>query len=215
MLKEQEGEAEAAAAAVASAAAAASGDVGVSGLAGDDQLVFITARRIAYAMVVVVIALLMVDGVNEALQQTENLKWFLIYFSVLVVFYIFSSPFQNHADDGPPSYFSISTLYITWLLFAALYHLPPLQQLGIDVKVSIPLYLTIYVVALVVLVAFHLVYIGVGFVSHALAPGFAQRKFSPRDKLTAGLSFEELWVVNKNSMMIGLACCVLHGRENG
>lgn len=171
--------------------------------------VFLSARNISIYLMVIALSLLVGEQLFVAISsEAHTLKWLFIYCGIIGAFLVFSSPFHNHADDGPPSYFSLSYLYITWLFFATVYHLPMPHQLGIDIKLSISMYLSIYLATLVALVLYHILYILIASLAHRFAPSFATRKFVPRSHLASSVGVEELWVANKNAMLIALACCV-------
>ncbi|KAM0032746.1 hypothetical protein Hdeb2414_s0016g00478391 [Helianthus debilis subsp. tardiflorus] len=90
------------------------------------------------------------------IQKLDNnmMKWSLIYACLLGFFYFFSSPFMGRAIE--PNYSNFSRWYITWILVAALYHLPSLESMGVDTRMN----LTMFIFAIFVLIGFHLVFHG-------------------------------------------------------
>ncbi|KAI3726692.1 hypothetical protein L1987_66492 [Smallanthus sonchifolius] len=59
--------------------------------------------------------------------------------------------------------------HISWILVAALYHLPSFQSMGVDVRMNLSLFLTIFISSIFVLLVFHLGFLVLwymGLVSH-------------------------------------------------
>lgn len=50
--------------------------------------------------------------------------------------------------------------HVAWILVAALYHLPSFQSMGLDLRMNLSLFLTIYTSSVVFLFVFHVVFIG-------------------------------------------------------
>lgn len=50
--------------------------------------------------------------------------------------------------------------HVAWILVAALYHLPSFQSMGLDLRMNLSLFLTIYTSSVVFLFVFHIVFIG-------------------------------------------------------
>lgn len=214
--------------------------------------------------------------------QSTASKWLFMYLVVIVVFYLFSSPFRAggaeearaptrgaaardglglglgggsgdglggltgngtstsggsgssagagsgsgasaDSDDGPdaasggggsglprPSYFSVSTVYVVWLLLATVYHLPPLSALGIDLRISISVFLTILIATFTALLLFRGVYALAGLAAHATAPRWAAGNFAPQHRLKGPFSVAEVWLAAKNALLISLACCIAY-----
>ncbi|MFS7972654.1 putative calcineurin-like phosphoesterase domain, ApaH type, metallo-dependent phosphatase [Helianthus anomalus] len=104
------------------------------------------------------------------IQKLDNnmMKWSLIYACLLGFFYFFSSPFMGRTIK--PNYSNFSRWYITWILVAALYHLPSLESMGVDTRMN----LTMFIFAIFVLIGFHLVFHGLwytGLVSRETGTG--------------------------------------------
>ena len=54
--------------------------------------------------------------------------------------------------------------YIAWILVAALYHLPNFQSMGLDLRMNLSLFLTIYISSILFLVVFHIIFLGLWYV---------------------------------------------------
>lgn len=54
--------------------------------------------------------------------------------------------------------------YVAWIFIAALYHLPSFQSMGVDMRMNLSLFLTIYVSSVLFLIAFHIVFLGLWYV---------------------------------------------------
>ena len=50
--------------------------------------------------------------------------------------------------------------YIAWIFLAALYHLPSFQSMGLDLRMNLSLFLTIYISSLIFLMVFHIIFLG-------------------------------------------------------
>lgn len=58
--------------------------------------------------------------------------------------------------------------YIAWILVAAVYHLPSFQSMGVDMRMNLSLFFSIYVSSILFLFVFHVIFLGlwyIGFVS--------------------------------------------------
>ncbi|KAK6130929.1 hypothetical protein DH2020_035331 [Rehmannia glutinosa] len=87
------------------------------------------------------------------------------------------------------------SMYIGWILVAALYHLPSFQSMGVDMRMNLSLFLTIYVSSILFLLVFHFIFIGlwyIGLVAHV-----AGRKPS-------------ILTILQNCAVISVACCVFY-----
>lgn len=50
--------------------------------------------------------------------------------------------------------------YVGWLLIAAVYHLPSFQSMGVDIRMNLSLFLTLFLASVLVLVLFHIGFLG-------------------------------------------------------
>ncbi|EQC35107.1 hypothetical protein SDRG_07341 [Saprolegnia diclina VS20] len=130
----------------------------------------------------------------------DQIAWFLIFVLVFVSFYIFTSPFVENREllNRWTPYVYVSMGLYTWLLLAAVVHVP-LTQLGMleyDVKQPISLFLPIFFSSIVILGGFQsILYLLMryGWVKH----------FS-------SLSFNRvLSNILRNSAAVSVMCCAL------
>lgn len=54
--------------------------------------------------------------------------------------------------------------YIAWILVAAVYHLPSFQSMGVDMRMNLSLFLTIYVSSILFLLVFHIIFLGLWYI---------------------------------------------------
>lgn len=54
--------------------------------------------------------------------------------------------------------------YIAWIFVAALYHLPSFQSMGVDLRMNLSLFLTIYISSVFFLIVFHIIFLGLWYV---------------------------------------------------
>ena len=54
--------------------------------------------------------------------------------------------------------------YVAWILVAALYHLPSFQSMGVDMRMNLSLFLTIYVSSILFLTVFHIIFLGLWYI---------------------------------------------------
>lgn len=54
--------------------------------------------------------------------------------------------------------------YITWILVAAVYHLPKLKSMGVDIRMSLSLGFNVFVTSVLFLLFFHIVFIGLWYI---------------------------------------------------
>lgn len=103
------------------------------------------------------------DNMHTLVQKLDsNIKWWSMYGCLLGFFYFFSSPFIGKTIK--PSYSNFSRWYIGWILVAALYHLPSFQSMGVDMRMNLSLFLTIYVSSILFLLVFHIIFIGLWYI---------------------------------------------------
>ncbi|CAA0830296.1 Calcineurin-like metallo-phosphoesterase superfamily protein [Striga hermonthica] len=152
------------------------------------------SRHAVIAVIVGCVFFISSDNMHTLVQKLDsNVKWWSMYACLLGFFYFFSSPFIGKTIK--PSYSNFSRWYIAWILVAALYHLPSFQSMGVDMRMNLSLFLTIYVSSVLFLLIFHLVFIGlwyIGIVAHV-----AGRRPS-------------ILTILQNCAVISVACCVFY-----
>lgn len=98
------------------------------------------------------------DNMHSLINKLDNnIKWWSMYACLFGFFYFFSSPFIGKTIQ--PSYSNFSRWYVIWLLISAVYHLPSLQTMGIDIKMNLSLFLTLFLSSVLALVVFHITFI--------------------------------------------------------
>ncbi|KAL7117096.1 hypothetical protein ACP275_03G049900 [Erythranthe tilingii] len=134
------------------------------------------------------------DNMHTLIQKLDsNIKWWSMYACLLGFFYFFSSPFIGKTIK--PSYSNFSRWYIGWILVAALYHLPSFQSMGVDMRMNLSLFLTIYISSILFLLVFHIVFIGLWYI------GLVARVAGRRPAILTIL---------QNCAVISVACCVFY-----
>ncbi|XP_026445875.1 uncharacterized protein LOC113346627 [Papaver somniferum] len=150
-----------------------------------------------HAMVAVVVGCLFFisfDNMHTLIQKLDNnIKWWSMYACLLGFFYFFSSPFIRKTIK--PSYSNFSRWYIAWILIAALYHLPSFQSMGVDMRMNLSLFLTIYISSVCFLLVFHIIFLGLWYI------GVVAR--------VAGQRPEALTIM-QNCTVLSIACCVFY-----
>ncbi|KVI06660.1 hypothetical protein Ccrd_014985 [Cynara cardunculus var. scolymus] len=134
------------------------------------------------------------DNMHTLIQKLDkNIKWWSIYACLLGIFYFFSSPFVGKTIK--PSYSNFSRWYVAWILVAALYHLPSFQSMGVDMRMNLSLFLTIFISSIFVLLVFHLVFLGLWYI------GLVSRVAGRRP---------EILTILQNCAVLSVACCVFY-----
>ncbi|KZV52544.1 Calcineurin-like metallo-phosphoesterase superfamily protein isoform 1 [Dorcoceras hygrometricum] len=134
------------------------------------------------------------ENMHTLIQKLDsNIKWWSIYACLLGFFYFFSSPFIGKTIK--PSYSNFSRWYIAWILVAALYHLPSFQSMGVDMRMNLSLFLTIYLSSILFLLAFHVFFLGLWYI------GLVARVAGRRPAILTIL---------QNCAVISVACCVFY-----
>ncbi|KAL0323083.1 UNVERIFIED_CONTAM: hypothetical protein Sangu_1927600 [Sesamum angustifolium] len=87
------------------------------------------------------------------------------------------------------------SMYVAWILVAALYHLPSFQSMGVDMRMNLSLFLTIFVSSVLFLLVFHFVFIGLWYI------GLVARVAGRRPAILTIL---------QNCAVISIACCVFY-----
>ncbi|KAL2457463.1 Calcineurin-like metallo-phosphoesterase superfamily protein [Forsythia ovata] len=134
------------------------------------------------------------DNMHTLVQKLDsNIKWWSMYACLLGFFYFFSSPFIGKTIK--PSYSNFSRWYIAWIFIAALYHLPSFQSMGVDMRMNLSLFLTIFVSSILFLLVFHVIFLGLWYV------GLVARVAGKRPAILTIL---------QNCAVISIACCVFY-----
>ncbi|XP_059637902.1 uncharacterized protein LOC132279866 [Cornus florida] len=134
------------------------------------------------------------DNMHTLIQKLDNnIKWWSMYGCLLGFFYFFSSPFIGKTIK--PSYSNFSRWYIAWILVAALYHLPSFQSMGVDMRMNLSLFLTIFVSSVLFLLVFHVIFIGLWYI------GLVARVAGKRPAILTIL---------QNCAVLSIACCVFY-----
>ncbi|KAF7829742.1 uncharacterized protein G2W53_012075 [Senna tora] len=94
-----------------------------------------------------------------------------------------------------PSYSNFSRWYIVWILVAAVYHLPSFQSMGVDMRMNLSLFLTIYISSILFLLVFHIIFLGLWYI------GLVSRVAGKRP---------EILTILQNCAVISVACCVFY-----
>lgn len=150
------------------------------------------SRHFVIAVVVGCLFFISSDNMHSLIQKFD-IKWWSMYACLLGFFYFFSSPFIGKTIK--PSYSNFSRWYIAWILVAALYHLPSFQSMGVDLRMNLSLFLTLYVSSILFLLVFHVIFIGLWYL------GLVARVAGRRP---------EIMKVFQNCVVISIACCVFY-----
>jgi len=110
--------------------------------------------------------------------------------------------------------------YVAWICFASLYHLPSFQSMGVDMRMNLSLFLTIYFSSVLFIIAFHIIFIGLWYI------GLVARMAGTRPGIWTILqnctvsslewplySFPPYWSQQDSSFffqVISIACCVFY-----
>ncbi|KAI3522114.1 hypothetical protein L1887_11593 [Cichorium endivia] len=152
------------------------------------------SRHAIIAVVVGCLFFISSDNMHTLIQKLDkNFKWWSIYACLLGFFYFFSSPFVGKTMK--PSYSNFSRWYIAWILVAALYHLPSFQSMGVDLRMNLSLFLTIFISSVFVLLVFHLVFLGLWYI------GLVSRVAGRRPAFMT---------IFQNCAVLSVACCVFY-----
>ncbi|KAL4583597.1 hypothetical protein LXL04_008175 [Taraxacum kok-saghyz] len=152
------------------------------------------SRHAIIAVVVGCLFFISSDNMHTLIQKLDkNIKWWSIYACLLGFFYFFSSPFVGKTMK--PSYSNFSRWYIAWILVAALYHLPSFQSMGVDLRMNLSLFLTIFITSVFVLLLFHLVFLGLWYI------GLVSRVAGRRPAFLT---------IFQNCAVLSVACCVFY-----
>ncbi|KAL5558589.1 hypothetical protein UlMin_034800 [Ulmus minor] len=152
------------------------------------------SRHAVIAVVVGCLFFISSDNIQNLVEKLDkNIKWWSMYACLFGFFYFFSSPFIGKTIK--PSYSNFSRWYIAWILVAAVYHLPSFQSMGIDMRMNLSLFLTIYVSSIIFLLVFHVVFLGLWYI------GLVSRVAGKRP---------EILTILQNCAVLSVACCVFY-----
>ncbi|CAM8972156.1 unnamed protein product [Rhodiola kirilowii] len=152
------------------------------------------SRHAVIAVIVGCLFFISTDNMHTLIQKLDNnVKWWSMYACLLGFFYFFSSPFIGKTIK--PSYSNFSRWYIAWILVAALYHLPSFQSMGVDMRMNLSLFLSIYVSSILFILAFHVVFYGLWYI------GLVARVAGKRP---------EILTILQNCAVLSIACCVFY-----
>ncbi|KAL3505208.1 hypothetical protein ACH5RR_035049 [Cinchona calisaya] len=152
------------------------------------------SRHAIIAVVVGCLFFISSDNMHTLIQKLDtNIKWWSMYGCLLGFFYFFSSPFIGKTIK--PSYSNFSRWYIAWILVASLYHLPSFQSMGVDLRMNLSLFLTIFVSSILFLLVFHIIFLGLWYV------GLVARVAGKRP---------EILTIFQNCAVLSIACCVFY-----
>ncbi|XP_028757656.1 uncharacterized protein LOC114716766 [Neltuma alba] len=134
------------------------------------------------------------DNIHTLVEKLDNnIKWWSMYACLFGFFYFFSSPFIGKTIK--PSYSNFSRWYIVWILVAAVYHLPSFQSMGVDMRMNLSLFLTIYLSSILFLLVFHIIFLGLWYI------GLVSRVAGKRP---------EILTILQNCAVLSVACCVFY-----
>ncbi|GLJ47120.1 hypothetical protein SUGI_0994890 [Cryptomeria japonica] len=94
-----------------------------------------------------------------------------------------------------PSYSNFSRWYVLWLLVAGVYHLPSMQSMGVDIKMNVSLFLTLFLYSVLALLVFHITFLVLWYMG--LVARFAGKR-------------PEILTILQNSVVLSIACCVFY-----
>ncbi|KAF3446689.1 hypothetical protein FNV43_RR11869 [Rhamnella rubrinervis] len=134
------------------------------------------------------------DNIHTLIDKLDNnIKLWSMYSCLLGFFYFFSSPFIGKTIK--PSYSNFSRWYVAWMLIAAVYHLLSFQSMGVDMRMNLSLFLTIYVSSILFLFVFHIIFLGLWYI------GLVSRVAKKRPAILTIL---------QNCAVLSIACCVFY-----
>ncbi|XP_058089774.1 uncharacterized protein LOC131236542 [Magnolia sinica] len=152
------------------------------------------SRHAMTAVIVGCLFFISSDNMHTLIQKLDsNIKWWSMYACLLGFFYFFSSPFIRKTIK--PSYSNFNRWYVTWIFVAALYHLPSFQSMGVDMRMNLSLFLTIYFASVLFLLLFHIIFLGLWYF------GLVARVAGKRP---------EILTIIQNCAVLSMACCVFY-----
>ncbi|KAK6938720.1 Calcineurin-like phosphoesterase domain, ApaH type, partial [Dillenia turbinata] len=148
------------------------------------------SRHAIIAVVVGCLFFISSDNMHTLIQKLDNnIKWWSMKDNSTELF-----KFQSMAQNLKILMISL-LMYIAWIFVAALYHLPSFQSMGVDLRMNLSLFLTIYVSSILFLLVFHIVFIGLWYVG--LVARVAGKK-------------PATWTILQNCAVLSIACCVFY-----
>lgn len=135
-----------------------------------------------------------VDNIQTLIHKLDNnIKWWSMYAFFFGFLYFFSSPFLGRTIQ--PNYSNFSRWYVLWLLIAGVYHFPSMQSMGVDIKMSLSLFLTLLLLSVLALLVFHITFLVLWYMG--LVARFAGKQL-------------EILTILQNSTVLSIACCVFY-----
>jgi len=127
--------------------------------------------------------------VSLVLQFPISKKWFAFLFLMLLYTYAYIRPLiRKNLGSASSATINWSAVYAAWLVSSLLYHFPPLEKLGFDIKADLSIALTIFLMSCVLL-------------------GSIVATLSFANKLPSRVGSRELLgIVVMNSMTLAMAC---------
>ncbi|XP_008811243.1 uncharacterized protein LOC103722455 [Phoenix dactylifera] len=152
------------------------------------------SRHAMTAVIVGCLFFISSDNMHTLIQKLDkNIKWWSMYICLIGFFYFFSSPFIRKTIK--PSYSNFSRWYVAWIFVAASYHLPSFLSMGVDLRMNLSLFITIYISSVLFLTVFHVIFLGLWYV------GLVSRLAKKRP---------EILTIIQNCAVISVACCVFY-----
>nr|XP_017217539.1 PREDICTED: uncharacterized protein LOC108195105 isoform X2 [Daucus carota subsp. sativus] len=152
------------------------------------------SRHAVIAVVVGCFFFISSDNMHTLIHKLDtSVKWWSMYACLLSFFFFFSSPFFGKTIK--PSYSNFTRWYVGWILVAAVYHLPSFQSMGVDMRMNLSLFMTIYVSSILFLLVFHLIFLGLWYI------GLVSRVAGKRP---------EFLTIFQNCAVLSIACCVFY-----
>ncbi|XP_078432771.1 uncharacterized protein LOC144704284 [Wolffia australiana] len=152
------------------------------------------SRHAMTAVVVGCLFFISTDNIHTLIEKLDiNIKWWSMYGCLIGFLYFFSSPFIGKTIK--PSYSNFSRWYVAWIFIAALYHLPSFQSMGVDMRMNLSLFLTVYISSVIFLLIFHIVFLGLWYIG-LVAPVAGKRP--------------GILAILQNCAVISIACCVFY-----
>ncbi|KAF3948021.1 hypothetical protein CMV_025929 [Castanea mollissima] len=146
-------------------------------------------------------ALFFFFDIMHTLNDDNSIVWWSVHVCLFGFFYFFLQPwirFFSQPLIGKPSYSNFYKWYVSWLLVAAVYHLPSSQSVAMSMRMNLSLFLTTFASSIMFLLAFHYIYNCLQYIISCEA-----RKWP------------DIWAILQFSAAVSIACCVFlsHCRE--
>ncbi|GLI59475.1 hypothetical protein VaNZ11_001358 [Volvox africanus] len=174
----------------------------------------------AYLVGAFAVSCLFTDSAQGLLERNQlNRKWLLLYGILCIFAYLYARPFiRVGLGSAKRGYINFSALYIVWLCSAVFYHLPSLEQLGLDIRADVSMLIVAFMsslVALSLLAGLHTAAVSLRLVPRrANLPAVASAGVGSSPGAGArgppgyaGSGLREMWILLLlNSMIIAVAC---------